>query len=527
MGCFFIAVIFFSYGKDKATKIWGWMNLAVGGWALFVGLATLMNDAKTAYLLWRISHVIGIYVSIFFFHFVCALCKLKFKYFIGISYLYGLIWGFLVLNNNGFALHNGVYWLYNSFYYLDAKNLPFTMALFYWFALALIGLFRLYFFYKNTPSNKSSDAFIIAACTAIGYSGGASTFVPMYGVHFYPLTIILVAFYAFILSYAIFRHQILELKVIFEKSLIYSILIGLISVVYIILISIAEHFFRITIGYTSTIFSIFIISVIAAIFAPLRNQIQFMIDKFFFKGTHPEIAEQNDQLRQKIAQSERFKIASTMAGSIAHEIKNPLTTIKIFTEKLPDYRNDPAFLSKYSQLVGQEVERVSELVNRLMDFAKPATPQPQHIDIVSLINETLEFANNDISKHSIKIEKNFNLKTPILVNADPNQLRQCFLNLFLNAKEAMLPNGGILNITISTPKSDVIVETSDTGCGIDSKDLKRIFEPFYTTKDTGSGLGLSITKGLIEANGGKIEVRSQKDKGTTFIVKFPLINSLS
>ena len=157
-----------------------------------------------------------------------------------------------------------------------------------------------------------------------------------------------------------------------------------------------------------------------------------------------EMAEQNELLRQEVTQSERMKSIAILASGMAHEIKNPLTPIKTFSEQLPSRLDDKEFLLKFSKIINKEVDRIDSLVQELLNFAKPSPPQLKQINIHQLIEQTLDLLNNEIIRHKINLNTSFENKN-ILINIDPKQIKQALLNIFLNAIEAM-PNGGTLTI---------------------------------------------------------------------------------
>jgi len=235
------------------------------------------------------------------------------------------------------------------------------------------------------------------------------------------------------------------------------------------------------------------------------------------------------RIKQEVTQTAKLKIVATLASGIAHEIKNPLTAIKTFTEFLPQKLDDKQFLEKFSHLVGQEVERIDRLVHQLLEFAKPRPLTLICVNVDELVEDTLNLLSNRFLKQKINVEKEFFKEQDGTLYVDPNQFRQALLNIFLNAIEAM-PNGGTLRVSakfnnisnVSQNRSYFHVVIEDTGYGIDPQDLPHIFDPFFSKKDGGTGLGLSITHGIIKEHGGKIRAESQIGVGTKFIIELPL-----
>ncbi|MCA9398880.1 MAG: hypothetical protein KC618_03955, partial [Candidatus Omnitrophica bacterium] len=295
----------------------------------------------------------------------------------------------------------------------------------------------------------------------------------------------------------------------------------LVTVLFLILVVSFERLFQNILGYKSILGSIIAALVIATVFTPLRNKIQKIFDRIFYQGTPEEISQQNELLRQEVAQAEKFKAVATLASGMAHEIKNPLTAIKTFSEYLRIKGEDPEFREKFSELVGKEVDRVDNLVHELLEFARPAPLTLKDTNIHKLLDETLEFLSSKLVKHNINTEKAF--KSDIeLIKADPNQLKQVFLNLFMNAIDAMEKGGTLTISTLNPNPSTLSISIKDTGCGIPKEDLKHIFDPFFTKKDNGTGLGLAISYGIIKEHHGDIKVKSKPNEGTEFIVELKL-----
>ena len=311
----------------------------------------------------------------------------------------------------------------------------------------------------------------------------------------------------------------MNISIVFRKGLIYSFLLSLITVIYFLIVLLIEKLFQNLLGYSSIIISLSATISITILFTPLKNWVQSFVDQYFFKGTQIQIAAENELLRQELARSEKLKAISTLASGMAHEIKNPLTAIRTFTEFLPDKKNDPEFLNKFTKIVGKEVNRIDELVHRLLDFAKPSPLQLKDIDIHHLIDETLEFLNNDFIKHQIKVSKEYTNEAASF-KIDYNQIKQALFNIILNAIDAM-PKGGILSIRTEKEGEKIKIYIKDTGEGIAKKDLLLIFDPFFTKKDGGTGLGLAITHEIIKAHNGKIIVESELGKGTEFKIELP------
>ena len=231
------------------------------------------------------------------------------------------------------------------------------------------------------------------------------------------------------------------------------------------------------------------------------------------------------KLEMEVRRRERLASLGTLAAGMAHEIKNPLVAIKTFTQLLPTKFNDDEFKTKFTTLVGQEVDRIDRLVEQLLDFARPNIPELQPVNLGEIIDETLMLLDSEMSGKNIEMTKDY-LHGQARVAGDPEQLKQVFLNFFLNSLEAM-GTSGRLSVTLrhlTGENSTVVVKITDTGQGISQDILPRIFDPFFTTKAQGAGLGLAISHKILEDHGAEVEVASGADQGTTFSIRFPVLD---
>ncbi len=229
------------------------------------------------------------------------------------------------------------------------------------------------------------------------------------------------------------------------------------------------------------------------------------------------------EMEQNIHRADKFSALGVLASSIAHEIKNPLVSIKTFTQLLPRRFDNPEFRKKFNQLIPRELERLEAVLHELLSFARSSRPHFTKTKVEEVMNNILVLVENEAVKNNVKIIRKYS-NTPLTV-VDPEQLKQVFMNIILNAIQAM-PEGG--NLTISTQlkgeseKLKVIeISINDTGSGIPEEHISHLFSPFFSTKEDGTGLGLSISQKIIKDHDGAIEVRSEKGKGTTFLIKLP------
>jgi signal transduction histidine kinase len=241
---------------------------------------------------------------------------------------------------------------------------------------------------------------------------------------------------------------------------------------------------------------------------------------------YERIVDVEEQLRQ----NEKLSAIGLLAAEVAHEIRNPLTVMKMLYHslnlKFP--AGDPR--TKDAEVMGQKMDHLNKIVQQILDFTRVAEPHLAEVNLNRLVEELGLLTRHKLNHQGIKLIRNLQPDLP-LITADAMQLEQAFLNLTLNAVEAM-PRGG--QLTVSTraarlPKSagglvrEVVVEFADTGEGMTETQRQQIFASvFNTTKKTGTGLGLAIVKRVVEAHRGKIAVQSRRGKGTVFLITLPL-----
>jgi len=223
--------------------------------------------------------------------------------------------------------------------------------------------------------------------------------------------------------------------------------------------------------------------------------------------------------------SERLASIGMMSATFAHEVRNPLTSLKTFAQLMPEKYNDEEFRNVFSKIVVGEIEKIDGLIRDLLDFStEKKSSRSNNFNLVSLVDETVEYVKGklNLEKMNITIDKNYN-GSVIEMSGDETNLKQAFTNIITNGCQAM--NGaGLLKVHINPNREHVEVAITDTGEGIHPEDISKIFDPFVTTKEMGIGLGLAICKRIVEDHKGSIKVNSQLSKGTTFTISLPVQN---
>ena len=233
-----------------------------------------------------------------------------------------------------------------------------------------------------------------------------------------------------------------------------------------------------------------------------------------------------EENKEQLLQAEKLTSLGQMAASIAHEVNNPLAGVLVYTQLLAKKMASDT-LSKevaldYLSKMASEIDRSSRIIRNLLGFARPSVPKLSTVDVNQVIEKALSLVAHQAELERIQVTKELDPSLPKLW-ADFDQLRQVFVNLILNAIQAM-ENGGTLTLrTFPTNERDVRLKIEDTGSGISPENLRKLFTPFFTTKKKGQGVGLGLAVGheIIEKHGGRIEVESKVGKGTTFTVSLP------
>jgi len=232
------------------------------------------------------------------------------------------------------------------------------------------------------------------------------------------------------------------------------------------------------------------------------------------------------ELEAQLSQSDKLSSIGLLAAGVAHEVNTPLAVISSYAQMLSkQLQSDPGKVSLLEKITKQTF-RASEIVNNLLNFSRTTGTEFSEVDLNKVISDTLALLEHQFKVAQVKVDSDLYLGLPF-IQGNAGRLQQVFLNLFLNAKDAM-PGGGMLQIATSNGES-VSVSVSDTGVGIAQEHIQRIYDPFFTTKtapkegqNRGTGLGLSVTYGIIQEHAGKIRVESRPGEGTTFTLDFPL-----
>jgi len=247
------------------------------------------------------------------------------------------------------------------------------------------------------------------------------------------------------------------------------------------------------------------------------------------KTLEKQVEERTNKLKEmqdSLIQSEKLASLGKMAAGIAHEINNPLTSILINSHLLLEKTNNDPYTKESLNLITEETSRCSSIVKGLLEFSRQSPPKKEPADINRLIANTSTLLENQFKFQNIEVKKDFDPNLPN-VKIDTGKIKQVLWNLMINAAEAM-PDGGKLTIatSLSEKQKHVIIKITDTGKGIPKDNINKLFDPFFTTKESGSGLGLAVTYGIIQQHQGSIKANSKVGQGTTFTVVLPISSNL-
>jgi len=532
---------------NRLRSLWACVCMAASVWGLGGVIFSYAKTPEEAFWGWQIGYVGVIMAPVFFFHFVRVYLEKRLLVLSTLSYTLAFFFVFLNFFYGQFFIGNVVK-TFGDLYWVDwtiRKN-PFLLThylIYYWGFLPYCYFLLFSKFSKSSGKMRNQIKYFMIG-SGLGWIGAEFNFLPDFGVNIFPVSNFLVGFYPFILGYAIIQHKLMDMNVVFKKSLVYSILVAVVTSIYSLLVFLSSLAFQGISGNESHLINILVVFLVALLFNPLKDWIQHFLDQRFFQGTLESLANERHRLQQELFHKEKLAYVGQLASSVVHEIRNPLTAIETFVNYVPDKRTDPEFLKKFDTLVPREISRIKKVVNSLLDISRPAKLNILKLNICAVLDNTLSLLEEQLKVKRIKVMREYD-SPEIEIKGDEEQLKQVFLNLFLNAIQAM-GEGGTLSIQVkgirhqtenlntadscnlkpSACSNYLQIIVADTGHGILKEDLRKVFSPFYTTKKDGIGLGMSITKEIIENHGGTIEVESKEGDGAKFLIVLPRDNKI-
>ncbi len=397
-------------GKKFLNKIWAIFNFAVAVWGLGAfKFSTTLNQNDVFFWL-RFANIGVILIPVFFIHFVFEFLEIKKTRIIFATYFLGLM--FFTLNITDWVGITKVFitnlrYVFNSFYVDSPPGPAYSLFVVFFFGTVIYAHFLAMKFLKACQGIKRMQIKYFLVASALGFSGGGTTFLMVFNIDVYPILHFTVPLYPMILTYAIFKYKLMDINIVFKRSLVYSILVASITLIYLIIVWSMERSFQTAIGYRSFPITILALLAIALLFQPLKNRIQRFVDLRFFKGTLESLAEEKEKLQEEVRRTDQLRVAATLASGIAHEIKNPVTSIKTFTNFLAERHQDKTFVEKFRTVVGEELNRIEGLTKDLLDFAKPHPPKFERIDIHVVLRRVIGLVDHGFQAEKIRLITSF------------------------------------------------------------------------------------------------------------------------
>lgn len=481
------------------------LNIVVALWSFLLFLHYISKTQSAALLSARLLHMPAVFIPACFLHFIINLLGIYKRKAIRVSYSLSIL--FLILSVTPYFISHVEPKLQFRFYATAGFLYIFWIAAY----ISIVG-YGIYLMVKNYhlfSDVKKNQIIYVLSASLIGFAGGATIYPLFYNIDIAPFGEHIIFLYPVIFTIAVLKHNLLDLNVVIKRTIVYSVSLILITLLYLLTVLLTERLLRNVVGYQSLWSTIIAIVAIALLFTPLKNRVESIADRVYVRGAYK-------RLKKELLESDKRKAIAELAAGLAHEIRNPLTAIKTFAEYLPQKFDDPNFREDFSRIVSSEADKINSLISQLLEFAKPSALNISAIHIHELLDYNLKLLSSEMLKANVALVKHYGAENDI-VNADSNKLKHVFLNIIKNSIEAM-KSGGTLEVTTSRSGESFKIDITDTGAGIRPKDLGRIFEPFFSAKEKGTGLGLTIARSIIQEHGGAISVKSEMSRGSSFIV---------
>ena len=477
--------------------------MVVAAWSFFLFLHYISKTEYLALFTSRLLHSAAVFIPACYLHFIIRLLGIERKRPLQRAYALSII--FLIAAFTPYFV-SGVEPKLNFNFYSTAGPL-YSLWMLSYLGIAGYGIYLMLKNYSLSSSVKKTQIKYVLVASVIGFAGGLTIYPLFYNIFIAPVGEHIIFLYPVIFTIAVLKHNLLDLNIVIKRTIVYSISVILITLVYLIVVLLSERLLRNMVGYQSLSVTLIAAVVIALLFTPIKNRVQSIADRFYVNGAY-------HRFKKEFLESDRRKAMANLAAGMAHEIRNPLTAIKTFAEYLPEKYNDADFREKFSRIVTTEVDKIDSLISQLLEFAKPSVLKVSAVNIHDVLENTLNLLSGETIKFNIRVSKDYT-KEKGIIYADANKLRHVFLNILKNAIESM-QGGGELRVSTSCTEDRFRIEITDTGVGIKQKDLNRIFDPFYSLKEKGTGLGLAIAKSIVTEHGGSISVKSNPGSGTVF-----------
>ncbi|MEA3493091.1 MAG: ATP-binding protein [Candidatus Margulisiibacteriota bacterium] len=511
-------------GRKLQNTTLGWLSFAMALWCFGQFMGEIAGN-KELVLFWTRAGVgAAVFIPIFFLHFILSLVGKAFAEKRTIGLVYGLGIMFLGLDFTAFFVADIEPAL--GFRYYPKPGVVYPFFAIFIFSCFGYGLLRLFLAYRDAYGARRNQLLYVLVAAIIGFSGGVTTFFPIWGINFPILSHYSLPLYLLITVYAIVKHRLLDISVIIRESLIYSTLTLLFAGFYALAVLATNYLLLRFVDFPPVLTVILVVFASVLVFQPVREKVQRGVDRLFFRGefgyqkTIDDLSAENKKLFQSLLRSDKLAALGTLSAGMAHEIKNPLASIKGMTQVLDENLNDPEFIKKYQELVSRQIDRINNLVEKLLKFGQPQTLALKEFDLCQVIEDVLSLLENQCKKKQVEVVKE--LKHRPKIEGDAEQLSQVFMNFLLNAIQAMGDRGELSVKSAPRGPNFLCIEVRDTGAGIPTGKIDNIFDPFFTTRDKGTGMGLAVAYRIVKEHGGEINVESEIGRGTEFRIWLPI-----
>ncbi len=497
--------------RRELTQLWSITCLSIALWSLGFGMMTRAQTFEQC-IYWQKWFLYGgaVMIPVVYLHFVAKLVNESIGAILKCGYAAAGI--FQIINALGFLATAKIK---PPFLYYTEAIFPFYhLYALYFFAFAVYAHLLLLKHIRQSTGDFKNQLQYVFVGTSVGFFGGCLTFPLSFNIYVFPIGTYLVVFYLIPITYAIYKHNLMDIHVAFRKSVVYSLMTAILTGIYLVLLTQGAHFLQQYFGASTIVTSTIAAFIIAAIFMPIRNRVQAIVDRYFFQGW---------QDREAVRE---------VAAGFSHELKSPLAGLAVRAEmtlnELEELeRGDkslklalPAIKEKVRYILSQTLD-AARRVDAVHGMAEPSAAQVEPVLVLTALDKSLEMLSDRLRNAGISIQKEIDDKLP-MARSNAKQLEIVLSNLIKNAIESVegTNKGACIEICTYSKNRSVVFSIKDNGPGISSKDLAHIFKPYFTTKGiNGSGMGLYLASQIIKAHGGSIEVRSEEGKGTEFIVR--------
>jgi signal transduction histidine kinase len=499
--------VFFKCPNRRVAKIWFLFSLSIAGWGFGALMFSQAKNPQTAIVAWRLTYLFGVlWISPLFYHFVCIFLELRRPKSILLQYVLSV---FFLLCMPSRLFFRRIDFLWNSIF-VTRSGIIHVVFFIWWISLVIYSHCLLLQALPNVSPSKKNQIKYFFIAMLMGFSFGSLNFLYNFGVDIYPWVQFPVCLYPVIMAYAILKHRLMEITFVIRKTLLYSLMSAILAAIYGVTVTVLAFVLGTRHGVPSAFSYSLATVVITLLFNPLRVKIQRLIDRYFFR----------ESLDQEILRE--------ATSGFVHEIKRPLANISLPAElclmDLQDLKENRRPLNDIVEKMEQRLQYIlhqtadaGDKIEAIRGSSAAHGTYSESINLKEVIQKSLYAQEALLKRHQVKLILDINAGLPF-VQGHEKQLEIVVSNLIKNAAEAMAlqPIGAERKIQIKAhPSKDKIALTvEDSGPGIKREHLERLFEPYFTTKGVqGMGIGLYLSRQLLKAQGGSIEIQSEEGQG--------------